>query len=138
MNIDSFRRRRSSDLRAKGRLSEMLREGDISLVCIFAGLELILWPTLNMLLDLKSPMLPQGGSIELVLARIATGMALWYLAISSFPALASLLVGSWMVIFWVWLIFAKISATDIHATGLASSFICVLLGLLVIHRSAKR
>ena len=138
MNIDKFRRRRSSDLKVKGRLSEMLRESDISLLCIFAGLELILWPTLSMLLGLTSSMLPQGDSIELVLARIATGMALWYLAISNFPALASLLVGSWMITFWVWLISARISATDIHATGLASSFICVLLGLLVIHRSAKR
>jgi hypothetical protein len=135
--------RRTSDSSKLDQLRYILLDGDISMTLILAGLGLILWAGFGLFMfmgDLAAytKMFPFGNGEFWVANYIFCGLAMWYIAAAQYPPLTSLLVGSWVCVIWTWSALARMTVTATYQTGNATSIVYILLGLLIIHRSARR
>jgi hypothetical protein len=136
--------RRASD--TNGRLTQLkyqLLDGDIGMLLILGGLGLILWALFGMFMfvdDLAAytKMFPFGNGWFWVTNYILCGIAMIFLAARRLPALPSLLIGSWVCVIWTWASLARMTVVATYQTGNATSIVYILVGLLIIHRSARR
>lgn len=124
------------------RLRTVLLYGDISMTLMLGGLGLMLWAAFGLLMftnDLVAyaNMFPHGNGMFWVANYIMCGLAMWVLVAFRFPPLLSLFTGSWICVIWVWSAIARMTATATFQTGNATSIVYILLGLLIIHRSAR-
>jgi hypothetical protein len=84
-----------------------------------------------------SKMFPFGNGAYWVANYIFCGVAMWVLAAFRFPPLSSLLVGGWVSFIWGWSAIARYTATATFQTGNATSVVYIVLGILIVHRSAR-
>lgn len=137
------RRRRVTDRRPHEQLAHIILDGDISMLCLLGGLGLILWAGFGLFmfagdLDNYTKMFPFGNGYFWVLNYTLCGIAMFVLVAKQFPPLASLLIGAWVCVIWTWAALARMTAVTTLQTGNATSIIYILIGLLIIHRSARR
>lgn len=137
------RRRRASDRKAAEQIRHILMDGDISMLCLMGGLGLILWAFFGLFMfmdNLKAylTLFPYGDGGFWVANYISCGLAMWYLVSKQFPPLLSLLVGSWISVIWVWSALARMATTATYQTDKATSIVYILIGILIVHRSARR
>ena len=134
--------RRRSDNTGLAHLRHVILYGDISFSVLLAGLGLILWAGFGLFMllgDLTryAEMFPYGNGWFWVANYTFCGVAMWWLVAMKFPPFASLLLGSWVCVIWTWASLARMTAVATLQTGNATSIIYILLGLLIIHRSAR-
>ena len=125
------------------RLRTVLIDGDISMLVLLAGLGLIMWALFGLFMfvdDLVAytKLFPLGNGPFWVSNYILAGLSMWALVAYEFPPLSSLLVGSWVAVIWTWSALARMTATATYQTGNATSIVYIIVGLLIIHRSAGR
>ena len=135
--------RRRTDRKQLAQLTHSILYGDISMLCLVGGFGLIVWAVFGLLIDSAgleayAKTSEIGGVYFWAFNYLLCGLALWWVASKQFPPLASLLVGSWICVLWTWLSLARILALSGYPTGNATSIVYILIGLLVIHRSARR
>lgn len=109
---------------------------------LLGGLGLMLWVAFGVFMfvsDLAAytNMFPHGNGMFWVSNYVLCGLAMWYVVAYKFLPLASLLVGSWVCVIWTWAALARMTNTTTLQTGNATSIVYILLGLLIIHRSAR-
>ena len=136
------RNRRFIDESVSKRVCRILLESDISMVALIGGLGLILWSVFGLYaykdnLETYASMFPYGNGYFWASAYAISGCMMWYVAIRNFPPLASLLVGGWTTVFWTWITFARMTTTVTYQTGMATSILYILIGFLIVQRSAK-
>jgi len=136
------RNRRRSDQSKLEHLRQIILYGDISFTVLLGGLGLILWAAFGVLMFTKdlqaySSMFPYGNGWFWVANYTGCGLAMWYLVSAQFPPFLSLALGSWVCVIWTWAALARMTAVATLQTGNATSIIYILLGLLIIHRSAR-
>lgn len=124
-------------------LRHIVIDGDISFAVLMAGLGLILWAGFGLFMfvdDLAAytKMFPIGNGFFWAGNYIFCGVAMWILTAYKFPPFSSLLIGSWVCIIWTWAALARMTAVATFQTGNATSIIYILMGLLIIHRSARK
>lgn len=129
-------------LRPLGHLRYLLLYGDISFTVLLGGLGLVLWALFGVLrfagdLAAYAAMFPLGNGTFWVANYIFCGVAMWVLAAFRFPPLSSLVVGAWVTGIWGWSAIARLTATATLQTGNATSVIYIILGILIVHRSAR-
>lgn len=125
------------------RLRYTLLQGDISMLVLLAGLGLVLWAAFGIYmfadnLEAYSRMFPLGNGGFWAGNYVACGVAMWVLVAFNFPPLLSLITGSWVCVIWTWSALARMTAVATFQTGNATSIIYILVGLMIIHRSAAR
>lgn len=143
MTTPTTNKRRASDISILAQIRHILIDGDISMVLVLGGLGLILWAGFGLFmfigdLDAYARMFPFGNGWFWVANYLLCGLAMWYVAGAQFPPLASLLIGSWISIIWMWSALARMTATATLQTGNATSVIYIIIGLFIIHRSARK
>ena len=124
------------------RIRHTLLEGDISMTLMLGGLGLIMWAVFGVVMftnDLAAyaAMFPHGNAGFWVINYVLCGLAMWAIVAFNFPPLACLLTGSWVCVIWTWSAIARMTSTATYQTGNATSIVYILLGLLIIHRSAR-
>lgn len=135
--------RRATDRTPWANFAHIITSGDIGMVLVMGGLGLILWAAFGVWmfmddLEAYAKMFPLGNGKFWVANYVSCGLAMWWLAAKRLPPLSSLLVGSWVCVIWSWSALARMTATATFQTGNATSVIYIMIGLLIIHRSAKR
>ena len=135
--------RRTTDLSKLAQLRHIILDGDISMTLFLAGLGLILWAGFGVYmfmgdLEAYAKMFPFGNGTFWVANYTLCGLAMWWLASAQFPPLSSLLIGSWVCVIWTWSALARMTTTATLQTGNATSIVYILIGLLIIHRSARK
>jgi hypothetical protein len=135
--------RRRTDVPYLQQLSNTLVDGDISMTVLMAGFGLVLWALFGMFmftsdLDAYTKMFPFGNGAFWATNYIVCGVAMWWLVAAQFPPLGSLLVGAWVSVIWTWSSLARMTVVATYQTGNATSIIYILIGLLIIHRSARK
>jgi len=123
--------------------ADIVLHGDISMLCVLGGLGLMLWAFFGVFMfasDLENytKMFPVGNGWFWAANYVVCGITMWLLVAYKFPPLLSLLAGSWICVIWTWSALARMTATATLQTGNATSVVYILLGLLIIHRSARR
>lgn len=140
-------KRRSSDNTALTQLRHVLIDGDISMVLLLGGLGLIMWAVFGVYLytgDLEAyaKLFPIGNGAFWVGNYIACGLAMWYLVAKQFPPVSSLLIGAWVSTIWTWSALARMTTTAVTPLSLqignATTVVYIIIGLLIIHRSARK
>lgn len=135
--------RRKSDLSKWGQFKYVVVDGDISMTLVLGGLGLMLWAVFGMFmfvndLDAYAKMFPYGNGYFWAGNYLVCGLAMWWLVGAQFPAFASLVIGGWVSVIWTWAALARMTATATMQTGNATSVIYIILGLLIIQRSARK
>lgn len=136
-------RRRSSDQSLLNRIAYVLLDGDISMVLLLGGLGLWLWAGFGAWryvddLAAYTAMFPFGNGFFWVGNYFFCGLAMWWLVGKNFPPLPSLLIGGWIGTIWSWSFLARTTAVATLQTGNATSIIYIIIGVLIIHRGARR
>jgi hypothetical protein len=113
------------------------------MLVLMAGVGLILWAFFGMFMftgDMAAHagMFPFGSPMFWFINYITCGVLMWCLVAWEFPPLLSLLTGSWVTIIWSWSALARMTAVATLQTGNATSIVYIIVGLMVIHRSARR
>lgn len=134
--------RRKSDHSKLAYLRHVIVYGDISFCVLLAGLGLILWAGFGVFmfnndLNAYASMFPYGNGWFWVANYLGCGLAMWWLVAAKFPPFSSLLFGAWVCVIWTWTALTRMTAVATLQTGNATSIIYILLGLLIIHRSAR-
>ncbi len=140
--MEAKQRRRATDGSKLRHFADIILYGDISLTLILGGAGLILWAAIGVFtfigdLEAYAKLFPVGNAEFWVINYIGCGVAMWYLAAARLPPFLSLLVGSWVSVIWTWAALARMTAAATQQTGNATSIIYILVGLLIIHRSAR-
>lgn len=135
--------RRASDNSFFGTLGQILINGDIGMVLLLGGAGLLLWAGFGYFsfhddVEAYARMFPLGNVEFWLWNYVFCGLGLWYLAGSNLPAVPSLMVGIWVSTLWCWSAFARMTAVSTVQTGNATSVIYIIIGLLAIHRSARK
>jgi hypothetical protein len=136
-------RRRVSDRSPASHLGHVMVEGDVSMMVLLSGLGLILWSIFGWFslakgTDLVPKVFFIGIDTLWLLDYLGCGVAMWLLVAYKFPPVSSLLIGSWVCVTWLWLILEKMTSLEKIQLINPVSVIYVLVGLLIIHRSARR
>jgi len=123
-------------------LIHVLSIGDISMVLLLGGMGLILWALFGLFayradLAAYAGMFPFGTPLFWFANYLFCGIAMWVIVALQYPALLSLLVGSWCVVAWSWSALARMTAVATLQTGNATSVIYIIIGILIIHRSSR-
>lgn len=141
--MEYTRRRRKTDVSPSDQLKYVFLHGDISITVLIAGLGLILWAVFGLFVFADdmiaySKMFPFGTGAFWASNYIFCGLAMFWLVAKQFPPLSSLLIGTWVSVIWAWSALARMVEIATYQTGNATSIIYILVGLLIIHRSARR
>ena len=124
-------------------LAYVILDGDISMLCLLGGLGLLLWSAFGIFMftgDMQAytTMFPLGNGYFWAINYILCGLSMWFLVAFHFPPLLSLFVGSWVCVIWTWASLARMTAVATLQTGNATSIVYILIGILIIHRSARK
>ena len=135
--------RRITDRPKLLQLKHIIIDGDISMLVLLAGVGLILWACFGVFMFVEdmnkyAAMFPFGNGHFWVANYVLCGLAMWWLVASQFPPLSSLLIGGWVCIIWTWAALARMTAVATLQTGNATSIVYIMVGLLIIHRSARK
>ncbi len=125
------------------RIKYILLRSDISLAVFLGGFGLIIWAAFGIYMftgDLENyaKMFPFGGEAFWAGNYIFCGLAMMLLSTQRFPPFSSLMVGGWVATIWAWSALARLTETATYQTGNATSIIYIILGLLIIQRSARK
>lgn len=123
-------------------LRSVLVDGDISLVLLLGGFGLILWALFGLRvytteLDDYAKLFSFGSKNFWFLNYIFCGLGMWALVAYQYPPTISLLLGTWCAIIWSWSALGRLSNEATFQTGNATSVVYVIIGLLIIQRTAK-
>lgn len=135
--------RRKTDISYADQLKHILLDGDISMVLLLGGLGLWLWASFGVWrytddLAAYAAMFPFGNGTFWVANYYLCGLAMWWLVAARIPPLASLLIGGWIGTIWSWSLLARTTAIATLQTGNATSIVYIIIGLLIVHRGARR
>lgn len=130
-------------IRVGRRLNYILLRSDITLAVFLGGFGLIIWAAFGIYMftgDMANyaKMFPFGNGEFWAGNYIFCGLAMMWLAINRFTPLPSLLVGGWVATIWGWSALARMTQTATFQTGNATSIVYIILGLFIIHRSARK
>lgn len=139
----SHRCRRKTDRKPMSQLSHIILDGDISMLCLLGGLGLLMWAGFGVFMfvgDLAAytSMFPLGNGWFWAGNYALCGLLMWYLVANHFPPLPSLLIGSWVCVIWTWVAMARMTTVATLQTGNAISIVYILIGLLIVQRSARK
>lgn len=118
-------------------IHDIIVRGDISITVLLGGLALLLGAGVG-LTFFRIQVLDSVITYKEIwlLNCMLTGIAMWWATIHKFPPLRSLLIGGWISVLWTWDISYRLVSQDMFMP--ISNMIYVLIGLLIIHRSARR
>lgn len=121
----------------------ILLRSDITFAVFLGGFGLIVWAIFGIYMstnDLNnySKMFPFGHAEFWAGNYIFCGLSMMILAMKRFSPFPSLLIGGWVATIWVWSALARMTETATLQTGNATSIVYIILGLLMVQRSARK
>ncbi len=131
-----------TDKKPLAHLLSVIKEGDISLVLLIGGMGLIMWALFGIFaypaeVIMYANLFPFGNPMFWLANYILCGISMWLLVAFQYPPTFSLLVGTWCSIVWSWSALGRMNEMATFQTGNATSIIYVLIGLLIIQRTAR-
>lgn len=129
--------------RFASRLQYIILKSDITLAVFLGGFGLIVWAIFGIYMftnDLNnySKMFPFGHAEFWAGNYIFCGLSMMILAMKRFSPFPSLLIGGWVATIWGWSALARMTETATLQTGNATSIVYIILGLLMVQRSARK
>lgn len=123
------------------RLKEILMHSDLTLSAFLLGIGLIVWGTIAVIMS-PADMYSFANAVQSttflfwVFNYFFVGVGFVCVSIKKFPPLASLLVGTYATLMWTWI--ASIRGSSNFTAGVTLNFIVIVMGLLLVQRSAKQ
>ena len=125
----------------KERLREILLDSDLTIAAFILGWGLIFWGGVAVSIR-PSDLLTFAGSMEAgspifwVANYIGVGMGYIWVSYKRFPPLSSLLIGGYSCLVWTWI--ASIRGSSNITSGVTLNAVVILMGVLLVQRSARK